>query len=171
MKRLRGTTWMLLATAGLLADGCQTSTVPQQAPVMAQSNVSVDFSKEPMDGPPTTPDSITLTDVSATRLQDIGGYIMLYFRQHQQMPASLQDLASLPGGQELNFTAASGQPFGYEASGMWSPERSNKCIIAYDPELRNGKRWVLFMSIPKGGSALDVDVYNLPEPFFLNYRR
>jgi hypothetical protein len=86
------------------------------------------------------------------------------------MPQTLSDLASLPGGKDLNFNSASGEPFVYQPSGMWSPERSNKCIVVYDPELKDGKRWVLFMSLPKSGGPLDVDVYNLPEPFFLNYR-
>jgi hypothetical protein len=159
--------------AGLAATGCQSSAPPEPAPVMAQSGpASMDFSKAPTppSGKDATPDSVLPTDPSATRLQDIGGYIMLFYRSHQAMPQTLGDLASLPGGQDLNFNSASGQPFVYQSTGMWSPERDNKCIIAYDPELKNGKRWVLFMSLPKSGGPLDVDVYNLPEPFFLNYR-
>jgi hypothetical protein len=162
-----------MIVAGLVISGCQTSTAPQPAPVMAKPGpANVDFSKAPTppSGKDVSPESVLPTGVSATRLQDIGGYIMLYYRQFQAMPQKLTDLASLPGGQELNFNSDSGQPFMYQSTGMWSPERNNKCIVAYDPELRNGKRWVLFMSLPKSGAPLDVDVYDLPEPFFLNYQ-
>ena len=157
---------LAILIAGLVVSGCQSNS-SQPAPAQP-AGVSADFSKvpPPASGSQVTPDSVLASDPSASRLQDIGGYIMLYYRGHQQMPPSLNDLASLPGGQGLNFNSASGEPFEYQAAGMWSPERSDKCIIAYDPELRNGKRWVLFMTLPKTGKPLDVDVYDLPEPFF-----
>jgi hypothetical protein len=162
-----------LVLSSLALSGCQSSPAPQPAPVMAKPGpASLDFSKAPpsQTGKDVSPDRVLPTGESATRLQDIGGYLMLYFREHQAMPDNLSDLANLPGGKELNFNSESGQPFAYQANGMWSPERNNKCIVAYDPELRNGKRWVLFMSLPKTGAPLDVDVYDLPEPFFLNYQ-
>ena len=163
---------LLVLIATLAVSGCQSSPAPSRPGVMAQTGpASVDFTKMPGGNAPTaSPDSILQPGPSASRLQDIGEYIMLFYRLHQEMPATLQDLAALPGAQELNFTSAAGKPFVYQATGMWSPERSNKCIVAYDPELVNGKRWVLFMTVPKGGNPLDVDVYDLPEPFFLNYQ-
>jgi hypothetical protein len=164
--------FLMLLIAGCALCGCKEST-SQPAPVAGKSGpVSLDFSKAPQSksGDPVTPDKVVSTDPTAARLQDIGGYIMLYYREHNQMPQALSDLSSLPGGQDLNFNSSSGQPFVYQPAGMWSPERNNKCIVVYDPQLKDSKRWVLFMSIPKAGGALDVDVYLLPEPFFLNYR-
>jgi hypothetical protein len=164
---------LLILIAGLALGGCQSSSPAPVRPAVQEPSApaSVDFTKMPGGNEPTaSSDSIIQANPSASRLQDIGGYIMLFYRLHQEMPAKLQDLSSLPGGGELNFNSMSGQPFVYQSTGMWSPDRANKCIIAYDPELVSGKRWCLFMTVPKGGNALDVDVFDLPEPFFLNYQ-
>jgi len=121
---------------------------------------------------PASPDSIVATDPSASRLQDIGGYILLYYRDHQQLPPSLDDLRAMPGGDNLNFTSGSiDQPFVYYNTGLWASDGGSKCIVAYDPvEESDGKRWCLLMTIPKAGSALSVDVVALSESVFRNYQ-
>jgi len=159
--------WM----AGLLLAGCR----PATPPPAAGPQTAFDFSREnggnSSAGAPLSPDEIVSTDPTAARLQDVGGYVLLYYRDHGQMPATLDELRNIPGGQDLQFTSAStGQPFVYQPAGMWSPQRGDKCIILYDLDLKHGARWCLFMTLPKAGSALTVDVAAIPEPIFLNYR-
>jgi len=121
---------------------------------------------------PASPDQIVDTDPAAARLQDIGGFVLLYYRQHQQMPRALDDLRTIPGGGDLDFTSpSSGQPFAYYQTGIWAPDKGDKCIIACDPvPSASGKRWCLFMMAPKNGAALAVDVVAVPESMFRNYR-
>jgi hypothetical protein len=155
---------------GLLLAGCQPAAPPPTAggPTfdLGQGNGG-----NASGGVPSSPDAIVSTDPTAARLQDVGGYVLLYYREHEQMPASLDELRNMPGGQDLQFTSAStGKPFVYQPAGMWSPQRGDKCIILYDPDLKHGARWCLFMTLPKAGAALSVDVMAVPEPIFLNYR-
>ena len=150
-----------LAAAALLLAACQSAS-PPPAPVRSQNFLNA----------PADPDAIVDTAPAAMRLQDIGGYILLYYREHQAMPPSLDELRKIPGGGDLNFTSpSSGQPFAFSPAGMWIPNQGEKCIIAYDPaRTPNGNRWCLFMMLPKNGAALSVDVVTLPEPMFLSYR-
>jgi len=147
--------------AALLLAACQSASPPPSKPTQTANFLSA----------PTSPDAIVGTDPAAMRLQDIGGYVLLYYRQHQQMPPTLDELRNIPGGGDLDFNSpASRQPFAYSQGGMWAPDKGDKCIIAYDPsQSPNGKRWCLFMMLPKGGAALSVDVVALPEPIFLSY--
>jgi hypothetical protein len=161
---------LAVVTAGLLLAGCQPAAGPSGG-----AGTAFDFGQgnggNASAGAPTSPDAIVSTDPTAARLQDIGGYVLLYYREHQQMPANLDELRSMPGGQDLQFTSAStGKPLVYQSAGMWSPQRGDKCIILYDPDLKHGARWCLFMTRPKAGAALSVDVTVIPEPIFLNYR-
>jgi hypothetical protein len=154
----------------LLLAGCGPKTPP---PVAPNEPTTIDFSHVPTTNPvggSQNPNDILQTDPSAARLQDIGGYIMLYYRDHAQMAPSLEDISAMPGGQDLNFTSATGETFIYQPRGMWSPDHGDKCIILYDPAIRDGRQWCLFMTLPKAGAPLNVDVVDLPEPLFLNYR-
>jgi hypothetical protein len=162
----------LLAIAGALAlIGCQ-----QQQPAQAVPSgpTRVDFSTLPQplspSNQPLTPDEIVSTDPTASRLQDIGGYVLLFYRENDHMPASLDELRTLPGGEDLQFNSAStGQAFGYVAPGLWPPETGQKCIIVYDSTIANGKRWCLFMTLPRAGEALSVDVACIPDSAFQKY--
>jgi hypothetical protein len=147
--------------AGLLLAACQSSNPPPK-PAPPGNFLTA----------PASPDQIVDTDPAAARLQDLGGYILLYFRQHQQMPRALDDLRTIPGGGDLDFTSpSSGRPFAYYQTGIWAPDKGDKCIIACDPApSAGGKRWCLFMMAPKNGAALSVDVVALPESMFLSYR-
>jgi hypothetical protein len=151
----------------LLAAACQSSRPSRTSPASAGSP------HPSLSSAPTSPDEIVETAPAAMRLQDIGGYILLFYREYQKMPPTLADLRTTAGGQDLNFISPStGQPFAYIPTGLWSPEQSERCIIAYDPgRMASGKRWCLFMTLPKAGAALSVDVVALPEPIFLNYQR
>ncbi|HEX4053963.1 MAG TPA: hypothetical protein VHX86_06835 [Tepidisphaeraceae bacterium] len=165
----RSVTFAFMVAAALLVAACQSSTpsprrgAPAGLPVADQTGSFA----------PTSPDEIVETDPAAMRLQDIGGYLLLYYRDHQAMPPHLDDLRAIPGGADLDFTSPStGQPFVYYPVGMWAPGQAEKCIVAYDPaRTAGGKRWCLFMTLPKAGAALSVDVVALPDQMFLNYQR
>lgn len=150
--------------AALLLAGCQSASPPPSQPAQAPT---ANFLSAP-----TSPDAIVGSDPAAVRLQDIGGYILLYYREHQAMPPNLDELRKIPGGEDLNFISpSSGQPFTFSPAGMWIPGNGEKCIVAYDPARSpNGNRWCLFMLPPKDGAALSVDVVTIPEPMFLSYR-
>lgn len=160
-----------IALAAAMLTGCSPSP-PQPA---ASSPTSVDFSNRnpgTITGEPVSPDAIVSADPAATRLQDIGGYLLLYYRDHKQLPATLDDLANMPGGDSLNLTAPrSGREFGYQPTGMWSEEHPDKCIVAFDPDLRGSARWCLFMTPPTStGGPLSVDVIAIPNSFFEKYK-
>jgi hypothetical protein len=152
---------LMAAGASLLA-ACQSASPPPPAPAPVGNFLNA----------PTSPDAIVDSDPVAVRLQDIGGYILLYYREHQAMPPNFDELRKIPGGEDLNFTSpSSGRPFAFAPAGIWVPNQGEKCIIAYDPaRTPNGNRWCLFMMLPKNGAALSVDVVTLPEPMFLSYR-
>jgi hypothetical protein len=162
-----------LAIVGVLAlSGCQQQ--PPPATVVPSGPTRVDFSQAPESLSPTnqalTPDDIVSTDPTASRLQDIGGYVLLYYRENDHMPASLDELRTLPGGEDLRFNSAStGQAFGFVAPGLWPPQTGDKCIIVYDSTLVNGKRWCLFMTLPRSGEALNVDVECIPDSAFQTF--
>jgi hypothetical protein len=162
---------LAVAMTGLVLAGCQPATGPPNADAQTTFDFTQGNGGNAPAGAPTSPDEIVSTDPTAARLQDVGGYVLLYYRDHQQMPATLDELRNMPGGQDLQFTSAStGKPFVYQPAGMWSPQRGDKCIILYDPDLKHGARWCLFMTPPKAGAALSVDVAAIPEPIFLNYQ-
>jgi hypothetical protein len=163
---------LLVILAAAAIAGCQQQ--PPPAPVQ-QGPRSYDFSQAPQPLSPTaqtlTPDDIVATDPTASRLQDIGGYVLLYFRENNYMPASLDDLRTLPGGEDLHFSSATtGQAFGYYAKGLWPPQSGEKCIIVYDSTLTNGKRWCLFMTLPRAGEALSVEVNSISDSLFQTYQ-
>lgn len=162
-----------VAALWLAPIGCQTTT--QTTPM----NTSVsnpgpagsvnDFSSE---GTTHNPNEILGGDTSPARLQDIGGYIMLFYRQYKRMPASLDELKTMPGGDEVNILSPSGQPFGYYPDGAWTSKQPQKCVIAYDPAVSpNGFRWCLLMSLPKGNAgSLSVEAVSLPDSNFREYK-
>lgn len=158
-----------MLAAALLVGACQSNNAPPKTGASADAAVAHPSGSFV----PSSPDEIVETDPAAMRLQDIGGYILLYYRDHQQMPPSLDELRTIPGGGDLDFTSPStGQPFVYYQTGMWAPDQGEKCIVAYDPaRAASGKLWCLFMTLPKAGAALSVDVVALPEQIFLNYQR
>lgn len=165
-----GVKWILMS--GLLLAGCQQQ--PAAPPVQNGPGVA-DFSQslgsQTITGEPASPDAILSTDPAASRLQDIGGFMLLYYRDHKQLPATLDELAKMPGGDELNLAAPiSGREFAYEPKGLWSQEHPDKCIIAYDADLRGSMRWCLMMSQPTATGALSVNVVEVPEPYFEKYR-
>ena len=162
-----------IAVAGALLFGCSQSPPPQ--PTLPVGPTSIDFSQHndpgTITGEPVSPDAILSTDPAASRLQDIGGFLLLYYREHKQMPPMLDDLANMPGGDSLNLAAPrSGREFSYVPNGLWSEAHPDKCIVAYDPDLRGSARWCLLMTPPTSGSALTVNVLAVQESVFEKFK-
>ncbi len=163
---------LFVLPAGLLLAGCQPA-APSPA-VVPSGPTEVDFSQRndsgTITGEPPSPDAIVSTDPAASRLQDIGGFMLLYYGANRQLPPTLDDLARMPGGDSLNLTApGSDREFEYRPTGLWSEEHPDKCIIAYDPGLRGAARWCLLMTPPTNGAALVVTVLAIPENNFRKY--
>lgn len=157
--------------AALVVAGCQPA-APR--PAVPSGPTSIDFSQRDdsgnITGEPASPDAIVSTDLAASRLQDIGGFLLLYYGENKQLPPSLDELASMPGGDSLILTApSSGRPFVYQPTGLWLAEHPDKCIVAYDPDLRGAARWCLLMTPPVSGAALVVTVVAMPEQNFRKY--
>jgi hypothetical protein len=169
-RRMRDCRWILTGVVCALL-GCQQQAPPTERPAPR----SYDFSQAPEQSPPgapsLSPDDLVSTNPTAGRLQDIGGYVLLYYREYDHMPASLEDLRALPGGQDLQFASFTGQTLQFVPAGLWPPGTGNKCIIAFDPMVAGGKRWCLFMTLPREGSALSVDVASITDGAFQNYQR
>jgi hypothetical protein len=86
------------------------------------------------------------------------------------LPATLDELTQMPGGDSLDLTAPrSGRPFGYAPTGLWSQEHPGKCIVAFDPDRRAQARWCLFMTPPTNEAALVVTVLAVSEETFEKY--
>jgi hypothetical protein len=165
---------LTVCLAALLVTGCQPAA--PSPPVVPSGPTEVDFSQHndsgTITGEPPSPDAILSTDPAASRLQDIGGLMLLYYRDHKQLPPTLDELAAMPGGDSLNLAAPrSNREFAYQPNGLWSPEHPDKCIIAYDPDLVGASRWCLLMTPPTNGAALVVTVLAIPENHFVKYRR
>lgn len=162
-----------ILVAALAVAGCQPA-APSPS-VVPPGQTQIDFSQREdsgtASGEPASPDAILSSDPAASRLQDIGGFILLYYRDNKQLPPTLDDLAKMPGGDSLDLTAPrSGREFAYQPTGLWSDEHPDKCIIAYDPDERGSARWCLLMTRPTNGAALVVTVLAIPENTFVKYR-
>jgi hypothetical protein len=140
--------------------GCQSSAPPPQRPVNspAAQNQSL------------TADQAVNSDVSAMRLDDINGALLLYYRTNQSMPTSLNDLLAVPGfGADLNLVSPSGQPYVYVPAGL-TALGTPKLLIVYDPaETPQGKRWCILMARPQPGAALSAEVVDMPEVVFQSF--
>ena len=160
--------FVLLAEV-LLLSGCKSDTPVAPAPEASQTMSPL--RQALASGGGASPDDILPSDPSSLRLQDLGGYLRLYYRQNKQMPAALEDLRPYVSDGDFNITSPfSGEPYVYKSTGMWSPNQDDKCIICFDPTLTpKGMRICLFMSMPKASSALSVEVVALPEQDFRRY--
>jgi hypothetical protein len=151
--------------------GCKSDSPPAAAPAN-QTMSPLRQALASSGGATPTPEDILPSDPSSVRLQDIGGYILLYYQQNKQMPATLDDLRPYVTDADFKVTSPmSGEPYVYRPTGLWAPNQEEKCIIAFDPTpSARGLRLCLFMSMPKASSALSVEVVGLPEQDFERYR-
>jgi len=156
---------MCAVTVVMLVTGCQ----PQKP---ASTHGNADALSEISSGDPgmTSPDQLLKTDPCASRLQDIGGTLLLYYAVNKHMPEKLEDIKPLADlGQDLQFTCPlSGKPYAFTPAGLAAVGK-DKRIVVYDSEpSHNGKRWCVFMPTPRPGQ-MSVEVLEVPEGLFRTY--
>lgn len=109
------------------------------------------------------------TDPCAMRLHDICGPLLLYYATHQRLPERIEELAEVPGFEEVrDFTCpASGRPYIYNPIGIVNSGATSQ-IILYDPSpVHSGMRWAISIVEPKEENApLISKVVALPESNF-----
>jgi len=145
----------LLWTAALLTTGCE-GAGSKAAPGRASAT-------QPADVAP-----ITNTDACATRLHDLCGPLLLYYATRQDLPMSLDQLAGVPGFENVrDFTCpVSGQRYIYNPSGIAGLDPGSRVII-YDPApSHSGIRWGVSILEPRPGAPLVAKVIGLPESRF-----
>jgi len=107
-------------------------------------------------------------DECATRLQDISGQILLYYLKNRRMPASLEELHTMPGGDpKLPLSCpVSNQPYAYDPVGYPVADKPHR-LVAFDTvPVHRGGRWGLLMAEPEEGKALSMWVARLNEDVF-----
>ncbi|MBP7933405.1 MAG: hypothetical protein KA354_02045 [Phycisphaerae bacterium] len=109
------------------------------------------------------------TDPCAMRLHDICGPLLLYYATHQQLPARIEELAHVPGFENVrDFTCpTSGQPYVYNPIGIVNSGAAPR-IVLYDPTpTHSGIRWAISIIEPGNkNAALIAKVVALPESSF-----
>jgi hypothetical protein len=164
-KKVRWRGLLLAMAAGLTAGCASTSSAPPPGQRGGVGALPVAGGNDS----PETIDQAVLTDASAVRLDDIVEAILLYFSANKGMAPRLEELRTMPGEENLNLTAPSGQEYYYAPQGLSSPA-GNKLLIVYDPmESANGKRWCILASQLRQGAPLTAEVIALPEIVFRAY--
>ncbi len=100
------------------------------------------------------------------RLHDICGPLLLYYATHQQLPARIEELAHVPGFDNVrDFSCpTSGQPYVYNPIGIVNSGAAPR-IVLYDPTPAHfGIRWAISIIEPGDkNAALIAKVVALPE--------
>ena len=157
----------LLATLCLVGGGC----APNRADP-APSSVSP--RNTPRRDPATRrPPQSLATDACATRLQDLGGALLLYYATNRRLPDKLEDLAAAPGaaaGAADVTCPASGRSYVYVPGGGLTAKGKGRLLVLYDPTpVHGGLRWGLFISPPSGAEPLATWVTPMSEELFRGY--
>lgn len=166
LRTIRFTAAFCILHVAISSAGCQSSPPPQAN----AANPSEKLSK-PAPPQKLTPEQLAVVDPCAIQLQDISGAMLLYYRDHGDLPEQLDELksAALPGT-ELKFTCpVSGKPYVYVRNGLQSAGR-NKRIILHDAEgSHDGNYWVVLMAPPKPGQAPFLETVLMPPNLFRTY--
>lgn len=103
------------------------------------------------------------------RLHDICGLLLLYYATHQQLPAHIEELARVPGFENVRDLTCpvSGQSYIYNPVGIVNSGAASR-VVLYDPSPAHaGMRWAISIIEPKDrNSALISKVVALPESDF-----
>jgi hypothetical protein len=103
------------------------------------------------------------TDPCATRLHDLCGPLLLYYKEHQHLPPALADLAQTPGFSEIGELACpqSHQAYVYVPNGLSIPGVPGT-VVVYDPlPSHAGWRWAI--TVVPGPGPLVTKVIALPK--------
>lgn len=156
---------MFLAAALAGSSGCVQQPVTNQPPRVAVNNSN---------GPlaPSAHGEFTDIDSCAGRLHDIEGELLEYYRLHQKLPPTLQDLRPIAQalGDEGNYACpTSGLPYIYAPSGMVI-QGDDRRLILYDAvPAHGGARWGLLFGEAYGNRPPSAWVVKIPEPLLQRY--
>jgi hypothetical protein len=112
------------------------------------------------------------SDVSAGRLHDIEGMLLMYCALHKRMPARLEDLRPLADADtDLQLTAPSGQPYLYVPYGLVAKGATLRIVVADPAPSAKGSRWcILVPPVPISSNApASMEVVAVPEVAFRQY--
>lgn len=179
MKRTSPTALLAALFAGLLI-GCQNSSPSPANPTSRHHHVvltHVQTNGGSVTGAPAArSDQIEQAigaDPTSAGMQQISGALLEYYALHGSLPASLQELASLPDlDQPLDLVSpASGQPYAYVPGGLRSATDTRE-VIVYDPAAdAAGLRDVILFRPPVGREAATTLVARMPDAEFGQYVR
>ena len=171
-------------TAVLCLAGCQT-TMTRSVPTVPASSLpesnAPDLTATPRQQPaaidandgPVSADEAVAGDVSAGRLHDIEGTLLVYYALHHRLPGRLDELVPLADADtDLKLTAPSGRPYLYVPDGLVAPGASKRILVADPaPAARTGVRQCILAPpvLPMAGAALSMEVVAVPEVAFRRY--
>jgi hypothetical protein len=153
---------LAMMTMPLLVIGCQPPTPSPGRPV------DISAAPLPTNRPPTQDEAVA-SDLSASRLHDIVGAILVYYiRNHNRLPDTLEDVRPFADlGTELNFISpSSGLPYEYSAGGLLAAGQEKR-IIVWDPSPnKQGLRWCILMPPMAPGKPIIPEVVPIQEKAF-----
>jgi hypothetical protein len=114
---------------------------------------------------------IQTTDACASRLHDICGLLLMYSLNHPDLPASLDELRSEPGFDEVKefVCPVSHKPYVYNPGGL---PYENGFLVMYDATpAHSGMRWAILITRPTGTQPLETKVIAVKESFFARSKK
>jgi len=111
------------------------------------------------------------TDACATRLQDLGGALLLYYAVNRRLPDKVEDLSTVPGAESAQLACpVSDRPYVYVPGGGLRAQGKPRQLVLYDATpAHGGLRWGLFISPPSGSEPLATWVTPMSEALFRSY--
>jgi hypothetical protein len=102
------------------------------------------------------------------RMQDIGGLFLMYWQKNHHLPDKLDELKSLPGGNDVgDFTCpVSNLPYIYNRDGIPTPSGSGRIILYDAAPSHHGMRLGLVVVDLGPGRALVATPKAFTESFF-----
>ncbi len=177
---------MISIAAALFCAGCQTETISKNAYGGTRVTVNGTSDAPAVRSPQraATPTNVVnnpnaanaraldATDPCAMQMWDISGAMLLYWKLHNQLPESLEELQIGPRlDDELVFKCAlSSQPYVYVPQGMATPGSDSRLIL-YDQTPHRGKRWVIIASESRGKRPRTINAIPLTEAQFATYSK
>jgi hypothetical protein len=106
-------------------------------------------------------------DICATRQHDICGLLLLYYLDHHRLPKTLDELASVPGFEQVqSFTCpVSHRPYIYNPAGFIAPNGSGTVVLYDATPAHSGMRWGISIAEAQGNSPLVARVIALPDAY------
>jgi hypothetical protein len=114
--------------------------------------------------PPPRTSSPSNTDPCAMQLHDLCGGLLLYYAEHQSLPATLAELAEIPGfdGPLALVCPVAKKPYQYDPDGLPGARDGSRIILQDATAAHDGVRWGIRIDDPRPGQPLVARVVALP---------